>query len=500
MSVFGGLETARKGLIVSQKAIEVTGHNIANANTIGYSRQRLNIQSVEPASAVSRYALSSVELIGQGARIASVEQIRNSFLDNQFRKETSLGSSWGTRSEGLGYVELLFDELHGTGLSAAINQFSGSLQELTKSPATNENRTNVLQNAISLAETLQHFSTQLSDKQGELDQTVQVMTGQINTIAQSIAALNSQIGQYELSGQQANDLRDQRNSQLDDLSKLIDFTTAEDSKGQLQVFLGDQKLVDYITVRNLTNELTVDNPLNGETDALSSVIWEDNSTAVSINSGSLQATLDLRDGATADNVGVPYFSLELDRLTVGLANAFNEVHEAGWTLPNAAAGTTSVTGIPFFTTELDTLGVAKPMSASSIRVNPAIETNLSLIAASDAQVTSDSITGNNKNALSMVALFSSEEIPDLGSFSGFINGFIGTVAAEANQANNRAENQNVLTDSIDKQRASIMGVSLDEETTNLIKFQHSYAAAARVITTIDEMLDVLINRTGIVGR
>lgn len=497
MSNFAGLDVALKALSVSQQAIEVTGHNIANANTTGYTRQRLMTVSIEPATGIERFAANALSRIGGGVAVKSVDQIRNPFLDGQYRQETSLGSEWSTRADGLGYVESLFNEMSNTGLTEAMTQFSASLQELAKSPAASENRTNVLQNAISLTETLQHYSNQLFEKQAELDQTVSVVTGQINTIAQSIADLNSQIAQYELNGQQANDLRDQRNNQLDSLAVLTNFTSIENNKGQLQIRLGDQLLVDHETVRQLTNEKTVANPLNGEANALYSVIWADNGTDVTINSGSLRGTLDFRDGATQNDVGMPYLSQQLDRLTVGLADSFNQIHQAGWTLPDLNNGETSVTGIAFFTTELDEFGVAKPMTAANIRVNPAIENNLGLIAASNQQITSNAMAGNNKNALALIDIFSRDDLPGIGSFSGFINGFISTIAVEANQANNRTANQKVLTDSLDQQRLSITGVSLDEEMTNLVKYQHSYAAAARLITTIDEMLDTLINRTAV---
>ena len=293
---------------------------------------------------------------------------------------------------------------------------------------------------------------------------------------------------------------DQRNLKLDELSTLTDFTSAENNKGQLQVYLDGQLLVSHQNVRQLTNTQTITNPMTGEPNALNSIIWADNATAVEIGSGSLRATLDMRDGNTVDDVGLPYLSQQLDKLATSLADSFNEIHEAGWTLPDSDTGLASQTGVPFFTSALDLAGNPLPMGAANIRVNPAIETNLKLIAASGEQVTSAALAGNNISALKMTGLFESTTIAGIGSFDGFINSFVSTIAVEASMANNRADNQNSLVESIDQQRQSISGVSLDEETSNLIKFQHSYSAAARVITTIDEMLDILINRTGMVGR
>ena len=500
MSIFAGLETARKGLMVSQKAIEVTGHNIANANTPGYARQRLSTVSIDNSGGLNRLASVGTALVGGGAAIITVDQIRSPFLDRQYRQESSLLSEWRTRADNLAYIESLFDELSDTGISEALKQFSTSIQELSKNPAANENRTYVIQNAISLSETLRHFSVQLSEKQHEQDQTVQTITSQINTITRSISDLNTRIAFSEMSGQKANDLRDQRNTMLDDLSGLISYTAHENDKGQLQIMLGDDLLVSHQHVRELATEKNIDNPLDGQLAALNSVVWADGSGTVEIASGSLKATMDIRDGDTSSRVGLPFLSHQLDRLTVAIADTFNTVHQNGWTLPDPANGLLSAPGAAFFISGTDSEGNALPMRAATITVNPAIIENLTLVAASDVPVDSTALYGNNRNALELSAIFTRRDLPDIGSLSGFINSFISTIAVACDHANNRTDNQNILVSSLEQQRASVMGVSLDEETTSLIRFQHSYAAAARVITTIDEMLDVLINRTGMVGR
>ena len=251
MSSFYGLDIARKALTTSQKGIEVTAHNIANANTPGYSRQRLSLAAIEPAVLGSRFAPASQGMSGGGVRIITVDQIRNPFLDRQFRHEQAMAKEYETRSADLQYIESLFDELSGTGLSAGMNEFLSSLQEVSKSPTSVEYRTNMIQNAIKLTETFHHYARQLTDKQAELNRSVEVMTGQINDLATSIRDLNVQIARYELSGQKANDLRDQRNLLLDKLSQQTDFTARETDEGYMQILIGDDMLVNHADIRSL---------------------------------------------------------------------------------------------------------------------------------------------------------------------------------------------------------------------------------------------------------
>ncbi len=482
--------------MVSQKAIDVTGHNIANADTTGYTRQRLLTSSVEPASGSSRFYSLGQGQTGGGVTIRTVDQIRSPFLDRQFRNENTRTAEWSTRADHLAYVEGLFDELSGTGLSEALKQFSNSLQEVSKNPVNKEYRTNLLQTASNLADIFSNFSSQLAEKQGDQDQAIVVTIGQINDIASTIAELNGQIEKYELTGQTANDLRDKRNTLLDDLSSMTGFSASENTDGELQVKIGGETLIDHDTVRALQAVATIDNPLTGVADSLHAVVWADTGTNVDIGGGSLKALVDLRDGATSDRVGMPYLNEQLNRLARGIAESFNAAHEAGWSLPADSNGNVSNTGIPFFTTS----DGSSTFTAANITVNPAIVQDVYQIAASSVQITDSTLRGNNGNALDMGMLFDSSGIAGIGSFNGFLDSLVGEIAVETAHASTRLSGEEALLSSLSQQRQSVSAVSLDEEATNLIKYQHSYAAAARLITAIDENLDILINRTGLVGR
>lgn len=503
MSTFGTLDIARKALSATQKSIDVTGHNIANANTTGYTRQRLQVVSIEAQVGYSRYSTAVKGVTGGGVDVVTVDQIRNPFLDRQYHNENSLYQEWSTKAESLAYVESLFDELSGLGISNAMNEFSASIQEVSKNPVNKENRTNMLQNALKLTETLNHYASQLADKQKEQDQSVSVVAGQINDITETIADINIQIERYELSGQKANDLRDKRNELLDQLSTFIPIETQENSTGQLRVIMRDnplQSLVEHDQATSLIVKKDMTNPMTGEANSLNNVYWGDGTTLANITGGSLKAYIDIRDGNSPTNIGIPYLNSQLNRFATAFSESFNEVHQSGWTMLDSNSGIVSATGVSFFTSPKDSLGVQIPLTALNITVNPDVIENSYKIALSSEEITDDYEKANNKNAIELVKLFAKTDIQDIGGYNTFLESFVGEIAVEASHTTNRVSGQKSLLDSIDQQRQSISGVSLDEEMTNLMQFQHSYSAAARMITTIDEMLDTLINRTGTVGR
>lgn len=503
MSMFYGLEIARKGLTASQKGLEVSGHNIANASTPGYSRQRLSLNAVEPPTGYMKYSNGAKGRVGGGVNIITVDQIRNPFLDRQFRNEETRLNYYSGKADGLAYVEALFDELNNANLSDSIADFRASISEVAKDPTNREFRTNMLQNAIKMTETFQHYSNQLIDKQAEQNSQVSVLAGQVNDLSRSISDLNLQIASFELSGQKANDLRDQRNLYLDELSGLTDISYSYDNNDYLTVKIGSDELLSHGNYTKIIAEPDAGNEaLDPTAPGLLALRWDDGTgtgaSDVVMSGGKIKAILDMRDGNTTDNLGIPWVLNQLNDLASTMAIQFNDIHESGWTLPND--GDPSETGIKFFA-EPDEALPNHGVTAGNFAVSDDIKNNVFLIAASSEAVDPAIYNqGNSGNMDKMSAFFDKVDVPVIGSVSGFLKGILGNIAVEASQANNMLSSQNVLRDSISLQRESVSGVSLDEEMTNIIKFQHSYAAASRMITAIDQNLDVLINKTGLVGR
>jgi flagellar hook-associated protein 1 len=185
----------------------------------------------------------------------------------------------------------------------------------------------------------------------------------------------------------------------------------------------------------------------------------------------------------------------LDTLAAGITASVNDVHSGGWSLPDASAGTSSVTGLNFFTEASGT-----PVTAFNFSVDANIKANVWNIATAGSQVTSDALRGDNANALKLAELQNALNLPTIGSIEGYAKGFVAEIGEETAHSEEMYSSQQTLVGSIDNQRQAVSGVSVDEEMANLIKYQHSYEASARVITAIDEYLDLLINRMGTVGR
>ncbi|MGB9808680.1 MAG: flagellar hook-associated protein FlgK, partial [Caldanaerobacter sp.] len=246
MSTFQGLEIAKTGLFVSQKALEVTGHNIANANTPGYTRQVVDMASIAPPTTFGMYDQWG-KAIGEGVKIVDIRQIRDQFLDNQYRRENKFLGEWETKAEVLSAIENILNEPSSSGITAVLNDFFNSLQELSKNPESLTVRAEVRERAIALADTFNTVYQHLYDKLNELNSTIQSRIAEINSYAERISRLNGEIYRFELSGQIANDLRDQRNLLIDQLSKLVNITTYEDANRNFRIDIGGQALVSGTT-------------------------------------------------------------------------------------------------------------------------------------------------------------------------------------------------------------------------------------------------------------
>ena len=506
---FFGLEIGRTGLTVSRKGLDVTGHNIANVETAGYTRQRLVTTAYEPHSSIMQFKAVERGRVGSGSHVLILDQIRSSFLDRQFRTEQSLLSYWTTRTQGLTYVESLFEGSDMSTLSDGLIKLFDGFRALSTEANDREQRKVLQQNAISLTDSFNQIYNRLSDLQEGQNTAVEAVTRQINTIAENIAMLNKRIYTYELDGQPANDLRDKRNLLLDQLSALTDIEYAIDADNKMTVRMDGGLLVDHITSNEVFLTTTTD-PLTGL--ACHVPCWDlsdPGNTTIKITGGELKAHMDLRDSDSAELQGIPYFMEQLNTLARALVQEINAQHKAGWTHAAAIPGG-SRTGVPFFFEP--TSGLAG-ITAGNIQLNPLIadkDGGEYFIAASDMETillpssSTQLQQGNNRNALLIYDLLNKSDIvlgaTTIGSFEGFISSIVLDISLTLNHSKTMTTTQQSQVLSVDNQRTSISGVDLDEEMTNLIRYQHAYSGASRVITAMDEALDTLINRMGLVGR
>jgi flagellar hook-associated protein 1 FlgK len=484
--LFYGLEIAKTGLYVSQKGLKLSGNNIANANTEGYTRQRLVIESLYP-STMSRLNIGL--RIGGGANVKQIDQIRSAYIDRQLRGQYSALGEWNTRSTEMEFIVSLINETKdATSLSSALASFYDSLSKLAEHPESLEIRTNVQQNAIKLCETFNYYYNQLVDQQNAYNDSIQVTVNSINSLAKSIADYNKQIFAYELGGHAANELRDQRALLVDKLSQLVNIEYSENANGQLTITTNGQTLVSNNSATMLQTSPDV-------TTGFYDILYE--GADFNYDSGELEAYRLLRDGTTVEEMGIPYLLSNLNTLAQSLAQSFNEVHETGYTIPIGAGA--SLTGIQFF--DVPAGGYAA-ITAGNIALSAEVLADGRNIAASDAPIdlnAEDTGIGNYKIAQKLYELTTSKTIAGIGSFDDFLTSFVVQVGIACSSAQDMSESQTAIVDNLETRRESISGVSIDDEMINILSFQHSYAAAARVLTAIDEAIGILINNTGRVG-
>jgi len=485
-SLFYGLEIAKTGLTVAQQGISLTGHNIANANTVGYTRQRIIQNSIDPSNTLTRISKINKGTIGGGVEVTKIDQIRSDYLDRQYRSENATLSNYTTKAEELEYIENMMNELSDNGLSACMADFFDSLSEFSSDTVNDEVRTSVQQNAQKMIEAFHHYYNQLTDLQTTYNENMKVTVTEINDLLKSIASYNDQISAYELSGEQANDLRDKRNLLLDDLSGLINISYYTDADNHLVVTCEGVELINH------TNTTLLETSANATT-GMYDIYYEGTTTDFSYNDGKLMALKNLRDGNTASNVGVPYIISNLNKLARSMAEAFNAIHETGYTKPIGTG--TSQTGIDFF--EVPAGGYAD-ITAGNISLSSEVLTSVRNIAGSSVAVTSTN-SGNNEIALKLAELSSSKNITDVGNFEEFLNSIVVELGVDSSTAQTLQASQQAIVDNLTERKNSISGVSLDEEMVQMMTYQHAYSAASRVLTALDEALDILINRTGQVG-
>jgi flagellar hook-associated protein 1 FlgK len=550
-STFFGLGVAYSGLSANQMALNTVSHNIANANTEGFARQRLTLYAQKPDTFPS-----APGTIGKGVAMDNVQQIRDEFLDEKFRGETTKHGEYSALASTYKTLEAIINEPSDSGITTVMDEFFSALHELNKAPESLTTRALVRQRAIALQEAIGGLSESLEKEQANLDFEIEVVAGQINGYAKQIADLNRTIYSTELNGQSANDLRDQRNLILDKLSELVEVNYYEDSLGRFYVDVTGRSLVNHVTYDELelTERTSRNNPY--DIDRLNDLEWKSGST-FNITGGKLKALLDMRDNIDGEQKGIPYYIDKLNEFADTFVTELNRVHKSGYDL-NGETGNNFFTINNMTTAEYENFlltsgfeGVAgidvssqvtagTDVSYSDERNNEIIHDNITAILENNPQYTGKSIKyvqgkyivvdrieakeltiakdieqdldkisasetpegapGDGGNALALAEIRHNTSLYAWGSPDDFLKSLVSNLGVDAQDAMRNEDNEAVLLKQIEYNRQSIMGVSLDEEMTNMVKFQQAYNASARMINVIDEMIDLVVNRLGTVGR
>ncbi|TYP75722.1 flagellar hook-associated protein FlgK [Paenibacillus methanolicus] len=515
-STFHGLETARRSLFAQQASLNTTGHNIGNANTEGYTRQKVNLTASKPMEAFGLQRSTSAGQIGTGVDYTSITRVREKFLDDQFRNENKSLGNYEVQQDVLEKLEKIMNEPSDTGIRTVMSNFYDAWSDLSKTPESADGRKIVREQALALVDAFNQTAKQLSDLKGDITENIAIRTDQANGYLNNIAQLNSSIQKIEALGNDANDLRDQRDLMTDKLSKIMNVTVSHATNGY-RISMGGTELLNGSTVTPMSAETLTTAYASGDLNSgeiygmiesrdkfVQGYISDLDNMVNSIANGEVEVTIPkgsvLPDGTTLNNVTYTGANRTLTEDLTVKVNGLNGLHQLGYNF------TSNSTGLAFFT-KAD--GSTEGLTAESLRLNPEIEANANKIATSmrvAVGATSDTvITGNNTMAVLFSQMrdgqfnFGNGTDTDLNTGDAYFRSVVGQLGVQAEEANRRLANQQSLVDQVESNRQSVSGVSLDEEMSNLIKFQHAYNAAARTMSTMDEMLDKIINGMGRVG-
>jgi flagellar hook-associated protein 1 FlgK len=466
---FNSLNIAKSGLLASQISLEVTSNNISNVNTDGYSRQRVDI-SAKAGPDTGKFS------VGSGVEIEDITQIRNQFLDIQFRSESATNSELMSKSTAMENIESIFGEPSDYGISENLSSFFSALEELSYNAHDLSFREIVVQTAETLTDTFHTIADKFVNYQKDLDRSVSLTVDDINTKIEEIQSLNETIKKAELNGRTANELRDNRNLVVDQLSKLIDINTLESEEGNFIVNTSGTTLVNGIFINKLEAVHEGTDPITGND--TTTLYWEGSSTEAKPESGVIRGYLDMRDGDSQVDQGVPYYLSKLNDMAKAMVESFNTINNAGYTVPYDT--NLSSQNVDFFN--------SANLTAMDISISDSLKESGWNISMSNILLEGEMNRGNSENGQSFIDVTTS-----VGDIEEYYQNTIAEMATNANYVSRKSSSQQEMTDFIEMQKLSVSEVSLDEEMINMVKYQQSYNASAKLITVIDDMLTTLIN-------
>jgi flagellar hook-associated protein 1 FlgK len=616
LSTFSGIELGKKGLITHQAAINVTGHNVTNAETEGYSRQKVSLEVFDPLYIPGLTRENTPGQIGQGVQIEKILRARDMLLEDRILSEKNGLSYWKTLSDWIYQVELIHNEPSDKSIMHVLDKFWASWQDLANNPEELGSREAVRENGGALARHINYNFQALRALRDNVERAIEMRTEEINDLARQIAKLNEEILRSESTGDNPNDLWDKRDLLVERLSGFVDIRIGRSDQDEFIVFIGGKHLVQGKHFEQLMLERNPDN------EGYSDIHWKVDGSLLNLRSGELKALLDTRD------VEVKYQIDALDAFATSLMDLVNSMHRRGFGLnlrtglnffidkPISAnllgdydfdrdgfvdgtavfriagngivdvedvvglQGTITLNdGVSVDYTRTDTVadivtrvnnagadvkffingegklvvksdmprlaishledsgdflvgysgvleasggegsfdsseaGMAAAISgefmitpfihpSSWISLDDRIANEVESIAASAGTDTDgDGIpdlsmgAGNGDNALSIAGIrFQRAVMGGSETLNEFYESIIAGTGLRGEAAQGENENRDLIVENLTNLRKSISGVNIDEELVNLVKFQHGYAAAARFITKVDEMLDLLINR------
>jgi len=552
-TTYMGLEIAMRGLYSSQRGMANVAHNVDNVNTPGYSRQVLVQTAARPL-----LVANGAGMLGMGSDVTGVERIRDTYLDEKYWSEAQYYGEWSVKATIIEDMQTIYNEPSNNGYSKIIGDFFSALQTLSTDPSDLSIRAMVKEKAVAVTKYFNSVAKHFDLLQDDLNQMVNAKVEEVNNLADQIKELNLQIYNFEVMGNKANDLRDRRDYLVDKLSKLVNVSAYEVETGlklpngeketRFIVTISGKALVDHGNVVHLKCE-SRQQKLNAEDiDNLFEVSWADGNT-LNLKSGELKAYIDMRDGndgipglngeKSPDCKGIPYYQRKMNEFVRTFAMALNEGimdsdgdgvldktfgHVDGYTLNGSTPS-----GIRLFTmmdeygeymSSADFMSMAEKLGIQEgITYDPATDEYDARLLRAYQNITarnfsisfdvdydpSENISaslapnqaGNNENVNNLLKIRHNAYLFMEGTPEDFIKTVVSSMGVDGQQYEQYLDVQEGIINQLNNRRQSISGVSLNEEMTNLVKYQQIYGAAATMIRTYNEVLDILVNRLGI---
>lgn len=442
-------DISRRSLATYQKAMDITSHNVANASNPNFTRQRISFSTENPEK-------SANFIWGAGVRIDDVSRIRSKLVDSQLRTSTGKFHMQDQESSVLSQIEQVFSEPSELGISNTLTKFFNSWNELAVTPNSTALRYQVIQNSQQLSSKVKTVYDDLNVIKYDTLRDFSEKTTHMNNLLKQIQQLNVQVVDSGAVGMDANDVMDSRDVIIDELSQITNITVTTDNKNAANVSIGGLQALDA----NGYNEFEVK-----DDDGVLSLVTKEGGAKVSLTGGKLAGL------SSIYSKKIPDYIQSLDDLSSKLVETVNGAHSKGYNLEVPPQ-----TGINFF----------ESYNEGDLVIDNNILNDISLIA-----VSKDGTEGNGEIAVN-IANISNQKNIDGTTLSDFYSRMIARLGNDKQSADRFAETTDLVIQQLEQQKGSISGVSIDEEMTNIIKFQRSYQASARLISISDEMLETII--------
>lgn len=466
------MNIAKSGLFANRASLNTTGHNIANVNTEGYSRQR-----VEQVAGIPQ-GLGGMN-VGTGVRAVNVHRINDEYLTMQIANESKLMGAYEEKDMAMNQAENVFNELNDAGVNRLMSNFFNEFRKLGNEPESEAMRVTVRESANQLNGDFHRIARSIQDVQKNIDVRIEANVRQVNELAQKIAKLNEEIKKVELRGGESGDLRDARDNNVKKLSSIVDVHVATNERGELTIAIDNKgplisgSLFNKMYVEKSKADAEAGSP-EGSLQIFIENLAQPNVTRM-LKTGRLGGLVEARD----DIIGKAM--QRIDELAYTFASRVNDIHRKGFNLNND-------TGVDFFKLPEKIEGAAAALALSDKVMGDANNIATALLPDSP---------GDNR-LVQQIAQLQHVKTMSRGNstFDDHYNAIIADLATIHAKNKEVLGHQSHILSQLEKFRESVSGVSLDEETTNLVQFQHAFDASAKVIKVADEMLDTILRLRG----